>query len=138
MERFPLIFRYRYEPMAQFLMSQFDPCFEQYQNMVNAVDSGAVPPGSMASALQSIAVLEAQLTWMVNMIGAIIGGAAWNATQVDVSLLPAAAAAAWPSRPHHFFIAGRGEHRRELGKQGLLPGAGSRRETGDVERRSAV
>jgi len=77
LERIPLVFRFQYAPMAQFLIGLMDPCMQHYQELLGMVGQSAQPSLEVS---QRIQVIEGQLTWMCYMIGAIMGGISWNST----------------------------------------------------------
>mmetsp|Transcript_37396 Transcript_37396/g.101262 ORF Transcript_37396/g.101262 Transcript_37396/m.101262 type:complete len:805 (-) Transcript_37396:279-2693(-) len=79
LDRLPLIFRFQYPTMATFLLQQLDPVMQQYVEHLEPVNqalAGNIQPDPQL--VQRVEILEGQLTWMMYMIGAIIGGLSWN------------------------------------------------------------
>jgi exportin-7 len=65
--------------MATFLLQQLDPVMQQYVEHLEPVNqalAGNIQPDPQL--VQRVEILEGQLTWMMYMIGAIIGGLSWN------------------------------------------------------------
>lgn len=72
LERLPVICLFQYTSVAQYLISFLDPILRAYEEKV-LKNSTSHPPPSQEVARQ-IEVLDGQLTWVVYMVGAIIGG----------------------------------------------------------------
>ena len=67
MERLPVLARLQFETIAQFLKTQFDQMLALYdQGLV------AFAPGNQAQA-QQLLIVEGRLTWLVNMVSAVMG-----------------------------------------------------------------
>lgn len=70
LERLPVICLFQYPNVAQFLLSFLDPILRAYEEQV--LKNPNPPQGQ--EALRRVEVLDGQLTWLVYIIGAIIGG----------------------------------------------------------------
>ncbi|KAL3918381.1 MAG: hypothetical protein SGILL_004261 [Bacillariaceae sp.] len=81
MDRLPVIARFQYAPVAQMILSKFDPLLEQYKNMISQLGNGATS-SAPADAQQSMAIVEGQLTWLMYMVGAIVGGHSWSSAHM--------------------------------------------------------
>lgn len=77
LDRLPLIFRFQYHQMVGFLIEQLDPLIQKYQDFLHQ-QFQLFPQPVAALDGQYVAILEGQLTWMMYIIGAIIGGLSWN------------------------------------------------------------
>jgi exportin-7 len=75
LERLPVICLFQYPAVAQYLMSFLDPLLQTYREKVlknlPPAQLAATAPGEAASQLK---ILDGQLTWLVYVVGAIIGG----------------------------------------------------------------
>lgn len=81
LDRLPVICRFKYGPVANLILTKFDPLLSQYQEAVRAIGSHAVttaPPDVQ----RRIEIIEAQLTWLTYMVGAIVGGHSWSASHM--------------------------------------------------------
>lgn len=67
MDRLPTLARPHYETVAQFLMSTFESVLKLYEQGL------AVADGGNPQVQQQIKVVEGRLTWLTQMVGAIIG-----------------------------------------------------------------
>ncbi|CAM9898423.1 unnamed protein product, partial [Ectocarpus sp. 6 AP-2014] len=75
MERLPVICRFQYTSVAEFVLNIIDPVLANYQS---AVGQQAYPQTNGAAHGQQQSVLEGKLTWLVYMIGAMVGGYSWS------------------------------------------------------------
>ncbi|CAM9433954.1 unnamed protein product [Ascophyllum nodosum] len=73
LERLPVICRFQYTAVAEYVLNIIDPVLANYQSAV-----GVYPPQANGSAHGQQAVLEGKLTWLVYMIGAMVGGYSWS------------------------------------------------------------
>jgi exportin-7 len=81
MDRLPVIARFQYGPVAQMILSKFDPLLAQYKDIVTRL--GNIPTSSApADVQQTMAVIEGQMTWLTYMVGAIVGGHSWSSAHM--------------------------------------------------------
>jgi exportin-7 len=81
LDRLPVICRFQYGPVANLILSKFDPLLAQYRDVVSALGSNAVntaPPDMQ----QRVEIIESQLTWLTYMVGAIVGGHSWSSAHI--------------------------------------------------------
>jgi exportin-7 len=75
LDHLPTICRFHYEPVAAGIASILDPLVQRYGEGVTYLRSHQ--GGSSAeTAFAAMRVVECQLSWIINVVGAIIGGAA--------------------------------------------------------------
>lgn len=81
LDRLPVICRFQYGSVANMILNKFDPLMNQYRDVVATLGStptSAAPP----EVQQRVAIIEAQLTWLTYMIGAIVGGHSWSSAHM--------------------------------------------------------
>jgi exportin-7 len=81
LDRLPVICRFQYGAVANMLLNKFDPLLNQYREAVSTLGSNptsAAPPDMQ----HRVAVIEAQLTWLTYMVGAIVGGHSWSSAHM--------------------------------------------------------
>ena len=82
LDRLPVIARFRYGPVATMILNKFDPLMSRYQEMVQSL--GNNPVGSAHQEVQQrVAIVEAQLTWLTYIVGAVVGGHSWSAASMS-------------------------------------------------------
>mmetsp|Transcript_992 Transcript_992/g.1252 ORF Transcript_992/g.1252 Transcript_992/m.1252 type:complete len:1105 (-) Transcript_992:236-3550(-) len=69
LDRLPVVCRFQYESVAQFILTLFDPAMQHYQDVLSVLT-----PEGPAEAMRRAEMLEGQLTWLVYIVGAVIGG----------------------------------------------------------------
>ncbi|GMI31150.1 hypothetical protein TrRE_jg11440 [Triparma retinervis] len=79
LERLPTICRFQYTTVAQLILEKFDPIMAEYQQVIASASTVSVDQATMIK-LQG---LEGQLTWLIYMIGAIVGGHSWSTSHLD-------------------------------------------------------
>ncbi|GMI43779.1 hypothetical protein TeGR_g8724 [Tetraparma gracilis] len=79
LERLPVICRFQYPAMAQFLIQQMDEIMGTYQTTIATLSTYNITPAQQ----EALAVTEGQLTWLVYIIGAVVGGHSWSSTHLD-------------------------------------------------------
>ena len=81
MDRLPVICRFQYAPVAQMILSKFDPLLAQYRDLTGRLGNN---PTSTApqDVQQQMAIIEGQLTWLTYMVGAIVGGHSWSSAHM--------------------------------------------------------
>lgn len=72
LDHLPTICRFHYEPVAAGIASILDPLAHRYSDGITYLRSNP----SAEAAFTALRVVECQLSWIINVIGAIIGGAA--------------------------------------------------------------
>ena len=82
LDRLPVICRFQYGPVAQRLLNKFDPLMTQYQDILQQMGTNTPTTSAPADVQQRVAIMEGQLTWLVYMIGAIIGGHSWSSAHM--------------------------------------------------------
>ena len=65
--------------MAQFLIQQMDEIMGTYQTTIATLSTYNITPAQQ----EALAVTEGQLTWLVYIIGAVVGGHSWSSTHLD-------------------------------------------------------
>jgi len=79
LDRLPVICRFQYDIVATYILSLFDPAMQHYQEVLSVLT-----PEGPAEAMRRAEVLEGQLTWLVYIVGAVIGGySLTDATALD-------------------------------------------------------
>ncbi|CAM9455170.1 unnamed protein product, partial [Phaeothamnion confervicola] len=76
LDRLPIICRFQYDLVAQYVLSVFDPLLERYQQALQVLG-----PNSPQNLLQQAVLLEGKLTWLVYIVGAVVGGFSWGDVQ---------------------------------------------------------
>jgi exportin-7 len=81
LDRLPVICRFQYGAVANMILNKFDPLLNQYRDAVATL--GVNSTSSASPDVQArVAVIEAQMTWLTYMVGAIVGGHSWSSAQV--------------------------------------------------------
>ncbi|EEC50702.1 predicted protein [Phaeodactylum tricornutum CCAP 1055/1] len=81
LDRLPIICRFQYGTVANLILNKFDPLLNSYQDIVAKLGSSATnsaPPDVMLR----VEIIEGQLTWLVYIVGAIVGGHSWSSTHM--------------------------------------------------------
>lgn len=68
MDRFPVLARLQFDTVAQYLFTKYEETVQQYQGVIGSIQGG---PNDQTR--QQLSVLEGRLTWLTQMIAAIIG-----------------------------------------------------------------
>jgi len=79
LERLPVICRFQYAKVGTLLVERFDPIMADYQNCIATLNNSNIPPQTQ----QKLTMLEGQLTWLVYIIGAVVGGHSWSTSHLD-------------------------------------------------------
>mmetsp|Transcript_1464 Transcript_1464/g.3889 ORF Transcript_1464/g.3889 Transcript_1464/m.3889 type:complete len:1109 (-) Transcript_1464:452-3778(-) len=84
MERLPVLVRFQYATLGNFLQSVFEPIFNSYRSGIDALDNArkAGQPGT-EQMTEEINVIEHQLTWLVHMYAAVVGAFQWSEASRD-------------------------------------------------------
>lgn len=69
-----IIGRCEYEKTCKILVELFDEAAQQYQSLTKSTSSISSGSGSSSSSNIELIIKEGQLTWLVYIIGAVIGG----------------------------------------------------------------
>lgn len=81
LDRLPVIGRFQYGSVATMILNKLDPLMSQYREVVASL--GLTPTASApADVQQRVAVIEGQLTWLIYMVGAIVGGHSWSSAHM--------------------------------------------------------
>jgi len=81
MDRLPVICRFKYGAVAQMILAKFDPLLAQYRDITSRL--GNSPTSSAPNDIQqSMAVMEGQLTWLIYIVGAVVGGHSWSSAHM--------------------------------------------------------
>lgn len=81
LDRLPVICRFQYGPIANYILAKYDPLLAKYREMMNHLGTSATssaPP----DVLQQVAIVEGQLTWLTYMVGTIVGGHSWSSAHM--------------------------------------------------------
>mmetsp|Transcript_2983 Transcript_2983/g.6712 ORF Transcript_2983/g.6712 Transcript_2983/m.6712 type:complete len:1119 (+) Transcript_2983:545-3901(+) len=81
MDRLPVICRFQYKPVAEMIMTKFDPLFQDYANYITQLANNPTSSAPM-DVQQRISMIEGQMTWLTYMIGAIVGGHSWSSAHM--------------------------------------------------------
>ena len=79
LERLPVICRFQYPPTAAFILTQMDEIMGTYQNTIATLNNYNITPAQQ----ETIAVTEGQLSWLVYITGAVVGGHSWSSSHAD-------------------------------------------------------
>eukprot|EP00937_MAST-01D_sp_MAST-1D-sp2_P003680 g3680.t1 len=74
LERLPAICRYQYPQFGEYLLQLLDPMLQQYQDALRML----MAPGCAPDVPARCRLLEAQLAWLVYIVGSVIGGYSWG------------------------------------------------------------
>lgn len=75
LERLPVLCRFRYQEIAQFVIEGFDTTTARYRDVLGR---GAQSPTRNSQMGVDRSAIERQLAWLAYVIAAIIGGVSWN------------------------------------------------------------
>lgn len=81
LDRLPVICRFQYGPIANYILAKYDPLLAKYREMMNHLGTSATssaPPDVQ----QQVAIVEGQLTWLTYMVGTIVGGHSWSSAHM--------------------------------------------------------
>ena len=81
LDRLPIICRFQYAPVANMILSRFDPLLQQYREMtqfLGTASTNTAPPDVQRRMITA----EGQLTWLAYLIGAIVGGHSWSSAHI--------------------------------------------------------
>jgi exportin-7 len=82
LDRLPVICRFEYSAVATMILDKFDPLMTQYRNAVTTLGTSATS-AAPETVQQNVAIIEGQLTWLVYIVGAVVGGHSWSTAQTD-------------------------------------------------------
>ena len=82
LERLPIICRFQYRNVASTIVSKFDGLLNQYRQALSHLGVNSTQNAS-ADVIKQIAIIEGQLTWLMYMVGAIIGAHSWSSSRLD-------------------------------------------------------
>ena len=82
LDRLPVICRFQYGTIASLILNKFDPLLNQYDEIVSTL--GASSTESAPQEMQNrVEVIEAQMTWLTYMVGAVVGGHSWSSARAS-------------------------------------------------------
>jgi exportin-7 len=81
LDRLPVICRFQYGTVANLILNKFDPLMNQYRDILGTLGTIATTAAPV-DVRRRVAVIEAQMTWLTYMIGAIVGGHSWSASHM--------------------------------------------------------
>jgi len=81
MDRLPVICRFQYGNVAQMILNKFDPLISQYQDLSQRLGNNSTN-SAPTDVQQRLAIIEGQLTWLMYMIGTIVGGHSWSSAHL--------------------------------------------------------
>ena len=81
LDRLPVICRFQYGSVANMILNKFDPLMSQYREIVATLGTNATA-SAPTDVQQRVAIIEAQLTWLTYMVGAIVGGHSWSSAHM--------------------------------------------------------
>jgi exportin-7 len=81
LDRLPVIVRFQYAPAAEMILRKFDPLLNRYKEVVQAIGTNAVNTAS-PDVQQQLQILEAELTWLTYIVGAVVGGHSWSSANM--------------------------------------------------------
>ena len=81
LDRLPVVFRFQYAPLANILLTRFDPLLNEYRELVGrlGVSSTEMAP---ADVQRRVAIVEGQLTWLTYIVGTVVGGHSWSSAHM--------------------------------------------------------
>ena len=77
LDRIPTLCRFQYATVANLIFIQFDPLLSQYRDLLTHLGS-ARTEDSPADIQKRIEIIEGKLTWLMYIVGAIVGGHSWS------------------------------------------------------------
>jgi exportin-7 len=81
LDRLPVICRFQYGPVANLILTKFDPLMVQYREIIAQLGSNSTS-SAPANIQQRMAIIEGQLTWLTYLVGAIVGGHSWSSAHM--------------------------------------------------------
>ena len=81
LDRLPVICRFKYGEVAQFILNKFDPLLNQYRQALGHIGTSSTESAPSEISRQ-ICIIEGQLTWLTFMIGTIVGGHSWSSAHL--------------------------------------------------------
>mmetsp|Transcript_20342 Transcript_20342/g.38262 ORF Transcript_20342/g.38262 Transcript_20342/m.38262 type:complete len:1118 (-) Transcript_20342:416-3769(-) len=81
LDRLPVICRFQYGPVANLILTKFDPLLSSYRDLMSHLGSSSTD-SAPADVQQRVAIVEGQLTWLTYMVGTIVGGHSWSSAHV--------------------------------------------------------
>mmetsp|Transcript_15809 Transcript_15809/g.23277 ORF Transcript_15809/g.23277 Transcript_15809/m.23277 type:complete len:1121 (-) Transcript_15809:142-3504(-) len=81
LDRLPVICRFDYGSVADFLLQKFDPLLNQYQELMGHMGTNSTESAPQ-DVQQRMAIIEGQLTWLTYMVGTIVGGHSWSSAHM--------------------------------------------------------
>lgn len=81
LDRIPVICRFQYAPVANLILSKFDPLLAQYRDLLGLLGTNS-SNSAPADVQQRLATIEGQLTWLTYLVGAIVGGHSWSSAHM--------------------------------------------------------
>ena len=81
LDRLPVICRFQYGPVANFILAKFDPLLATYRELMTHLGASSTN-GAPADVQQRAAIVEGQLTWLTYIVGTIVGGHSWSSAHM--------------------------------------------------------
>jgi len=81
LDRLPVICRFQYGPVANIILTKFDPLLSSYREMMAHLGSSSTK-NAPSEVVHKVAVVEGQLTWLTYMVGTIVGGHSWSSAHM--------------------------------------------------------
>mmetsp|Transcript_32480 Transcript_32480/g.37607 ORF Transcript_32480/g.37607 Transcript_32480/m.37607 type:complete len:1135 (+) Transcript_32480:435-3839(+) len=81
LDRMPTISRFQYEQIAKKLVSTFDPLLNQYREAITHIGSSSTSSAG-PDVIRQITIVEGQLTWLMYIVGSIVGGHSWSSAHI--------------------------------------------------------
>ena len=81
LDRLPVICRFKYAEVAQFILNKFDPLLNQYRQALGHIGSSSTE-NAPSELSRQICIIEGQLTWLTYIIGTIVGGHSWSSAHL--------------------------------------------------------
>jgi exportin-7 len=81
LDRMPVICRFQYAPVANNILSKFDPLLNQYKELITMMGSNSTE-SAPADVQQRVAIVEGQMTWLTYLVGTIVGGHSWSSAHM--------------------------------------------------------
>lgn len=84
MERLPILVRFQYNELGNYILGIFEPLVASYQSAMTLADNQLQANSMVAQDLQAqIDVIEGKLTWLVHMCAALVGAFQWSEATRD-------------------------------------------------------
>jgi exportin-7 len=81
LDRLPVICRFKYAEVAQFILNKFDPLLNQYRQALGHIGTASTE-NAPAEISRQICIIEGQLTWLTYIVGTIVGGHSWSSAHL--------------------------------------------------------